>query len=406
MDKLTKYTNIDLIKKTNEIVDEVNKKIGNTDLARVAVTGNYNDLTVKMTVDNALSDSSTNPIQNKAVAAAIKNIEIDTATNAEIDTALNLAAEGDLPTGGGSIVPIVMGGTGATTVAGARTNLGVSATSDFAAVAFSGDYNKLTNKPTVPSKTSDITNDSGFITSSALNGYVKTVNNTVPDTNGNVNITVSGGGGSNITVDDTLSNTSTNAVQNKAVKTALDSKAELGGDNTFTASNLFEKGVTLIAGSQTNNALKWYQSGTQRMIGYIDNNTYTGNAVSATKAKQDGDGNTIAHTYATKTELGDYVKTVNNVKPDTSGNVTITVNSTAEQYVLPEATNNILGGVKIGNNISVSSGTISLTSANVTSAIGYVPASISDTNLSGTTTAQNLTVTGTLNIPGGQIWIE
>lgn len=404
MDKLIKYTNIDLIKKTNEIVDEVNKKIGNTDLARVAVTGNYNDLTVKMTVDNALSDSSTNPVQNKVVAAAIKNIEIDTATNAEIDTALNLAAEGDLPTGGGSIVPIVMGGTGATTVAGARTNLGVSATSDFAAVAFSGDYNKLTNKPTVPSKISEITNDSGFITSSALNGYVKTVNNTVPDINGNVNITVSGGG-SNITVDDTLSNTSTNAIQNQAVKTALDNKAELGKDNTFTASNLFEKGVTLIAGNQTNNALKWYQSGTQRIIGYIDNNTYTGNAVSATKAKQDGDGNTIAYTYATKTELGDYVKTVNSVKPDTNGNVNITVNSTA-QYVLPEATSNVLGGVKIGSNISVSSGTISLTSANVTSAIGYVPANASDTNLTGTTTAQNLTVTGTLNIPGGQIWIE
>ena len=405
MDKLTKYTNIDLIKKTNEIVDEVNKKIGNTDLARVAVTGDYNDLTVKMTVDSTLSDSSTNPVQNKVVAAAIKNIDIDIATNDEIDTALNLAADGDLPTGGGSVVPITMGGTGATTVVGARTNLGVSATSDFAAVAFSGDYNKLANKPTVPSKTSDITNDSGFITSSALNGYVKTVNNTVPDTNGNVNITVSGGGGANITVDDTLSDTSTNAIQNKAVKTALDSKAELGGDNTFTASNLFEKGVTLIAGSQTNNALKWYQSGTQRMIGYIDNNTYTGNAVSATKAKQDGDGNTIAYTYATKTELGDYVKTVNNVKPDTSGNVTITV-SAAEQYVLPEATSNTLGGVKIGSNISVSSGTISLTSANVTSAIGYVPARTSNANLTGTTTAQNLTVTGTLNIPGGQIWIE
>lgn len=405
MDKLTKYTNIDLIKKTNEIVDEVNKKIGNTDLARVAITGDYNDLTVKMAVDSALSDSSINPVQNKVVAAAIKNIDIDIATNDEIDTALNLAAEGDLPTVGGSIVPIIMGGTGATTVAGARTNLGVSATSDFAAVAFSGDYNKLTNKPTIPSKTSDITNDSDFITSSALSGLVKTVNNTAPDINGNVNITVSGGG-SNITVDDTLSNTSTNAIQNKAVKTALDSKAELGGDNTFTASNLFEKGVTLVAGSQTNNALKWYQSGTQRMIGYIDNNTYTGNAVSATKAKQDGNGNTITNTYATKTELGDYVKTVNNVKPDTNGNVNITTSSPTEQYVLPEATSNKLGGVKIGNNISVSSGTINLTSANVTSAIGYVPARVSDTNLTGTTTAQNLTVTGTLNIPGGQIWIE
>lgn len=38
----------------------------------------------------------------------------------------------------------------------------------------------------------------------------------------------------------------------------------------------------------------------------------------------------------------------------------------------------MLGGVKIGSNISVSSGTISLTSANVTSALGYTPANTSD----------------------------
>ena len=36
--------------------------------------------------------------------------------------------------------------------------------------AFSGDYNDLTNKPSIPTKTSELTNDSGFITSSALNG--------------------------------------------------------------------------------------------------------------------------------------------------------------------------------------------------------------------------------------------
>lgn len=38
----------------------------------------------------------------------------------------------------------------------------------FATVATSGDYDDLINKPTVPSKTSDLTNDSGFVTSSAI----------------------------------------------------------------------------------------------------------------------------------------------------------------------------------------------------------------------------------------------
>ena len=43
--------------------------------------------------------------------------------------------------------------------------------SDLSSVATSGSYNDLTNKPTIPNKTSDLTNDSGFITNSALTNY-------------------------------------------------------------------------------------------------------------------------------------------------------------------------------------------------------------------------------------------
>lgn len=38
-------------------------------------------------------------------------------------------------------------------------------TSDLSSVATSGSYNDLSNKPTVPTKTSDLTNDSNFLTS-------------------------------------------------------------------------------------------------------------------------------------------------------------------------------------------------------------------------------------------------
>ena len=48
-------------------------------------------------------------------------------------------------------------------------------------------------------------------------------------------------------------------------------------------------------------------------------------------------------------------------------------------YTLPTATSSVLGGVKVGSNITVSSGTISLTKANVTAALGYTPPT-SDTN--------------------------
>lgn len=42
-------------------------------------------------------------------------------------------------------------------------------------------------------------------------------------------------------------------------------------------------------------------------------------------------------------------------------------------YTLPDATSSVKGGVKIGSNITVSSGVISLVKANITSALGYTP---------------------------------
>ena len=49
------------------------------------------------------------------------------------------------------------------------------------------------------------------------------------------------------------------------------------------------------------------------------------------------------------------------------------IQSNANNYTLPQATNSVLGGVKIGNNISISNGAISISKDNVTSALGYTP---------------------------------
>lgn len=45
----------------------------------------------------------------------------------------------------------------------------------------------------------------------------------------------------------------------------------------------------------------------------------------------------------------------------------------ANNYILPTATGTVLGGVKSGSNITNTDGTLSLTKANVTAALGYTP---------------------------------
>ena len=295
----------------------------------------------KVTIDTELSLSSTNPVQNKTITAALSNLDIDIATNDEIDNALNVAGGGDLPTTGG-IVPIALGGTGATTTAGARTNLGVSATADFANVAFSGAYDDLTGKPAIPSRTSDLANNSGYITSSALSGYVKSVNGAAPDSSGNVTISVSGGGSSG------------------------------GGNYTLpTASSSTLGGVKIGSGLTIN----------------------TSGVVSAD---------------VTSSTLTAYAKTTDLSAVATSGSYNDLSNKPTipSAYTLPNATSSTLGGVKVGSNISVSDGTISVTKSNVTSALGYTPATTNNASFTGTTMVQTLTVSSVLNIPGGSIWIE
>ena len=62
-------------------------------------------------------------------------------------------------------------------------------------------------------------------------------------------------------------------------------------------------------------------------------------------------------------------------------NITISrnvISATDTKYTLPTASSSVLGGVKVGSNITLSSGTISLSKSNVTSALGYTPANTSD----------------------------
>lgn len=61
------------------------------------------------------------------------------------------------------------------------------------------------------------------------------------------------------------------------------------------------------------------------------------------------------------------------INDDTYNDQSAKIAAQANKYVLPTATAETIGGVKVGANISYSNGTISLSKANVTSALGYTP---------------------------------
>ena len=64
--------------------------------------------------------------------------------------------------------------------------LSASLVSGLSTVATSGSYNDLLNKPSIPSKTSDLTNDSDFTTKSYVDGLVGDINTALDTINGEV----------------------------------------------------------------------------------------------------------------------------------------------------------------------------------------------------------------------------
>lgn len=242
-----------------------------------------------VTVDDALSSTSTNPVQNNVIYNALLN-----KVGTDIFSGFALL-------GGATQIKWREG----TQFIGSINAANYSGTAR--AATHDGDGNVIVD--TYAKKTD-------------ISGMVKSVNNIKPDSNGNVTITVSGGGGSNITVDAELSDTSKNPVQNKVVKAALDKRALLDESNVFTNQNLFIYGVTLQTGTAGGSAIKWYSKDMSTMVASLSDTNYTGTAA---KATSDSAGNVITATYAKKADVSGVVKSVNGTKPDSNGNVTIAV---------------------------------------------------------------------------------
>lgn len=283
-----------------------------------------------ITVDSTLSSTSTNPVQNKVIYAALNN-KLDkngTATYAVRDSSGNIisstyAKKTDLSSYVKSINNVKPDSAGNVNIStgGGGSNITVDTTLDSTssnAIANKAVYaalnNKLDKTGTAAAATKATQDSYGnvivntYARKSDLSSYVKTINNQEPDANGNINISTGGGGsGSNITVDAEISSTSTNPVQNKVIYKALSNKV---GTDIFSGFDLMGAATTIA----------WRQ-GSQR-IGSINASNYTGTALRAT---QDSDGNIINTTYAKKSDISGMVKSVNNVKPDSNGNVAITV---------------------------------------------------------------------------------
>ena len=143
------------------VTTELNKKANSDDLATVATSGAYSDLTGTPTVDSTYNSTSGNAQAGTAVAEAISDALNDVATDLS-GKQDNLGGTGQ----GGKVVT-------ATETAGTVTY------TTLADVATSGSYNDLTDTPTV-----DSTFDSGSsnaATSAAIATYINNQNFTTVD---------------------------------------------------------------------------------------------------------------------------------------------------------------------------------------------------------------------------------
>lgn len=233
----------------------------------------------------------------------------------------------------------------------AQTWASITGKPTFAAVATSGSYNDLTNKPTIPSAYTLPT------ASSTVLGGVK-IGSGISISSGVISATYTSVGAAAASHTHTASQV-----------TGLATVATSGSYNDLTN----KPSIPSLSGYATQS---WVTSqGYLTSIPAATSSAYGGIQIGYT---------TSGKNYAVQLSNGKaYVNvpwTDTNTTYTAGTNISIsgtTINCTYS-YSLPTATASVLGGVKIGSNISVSSGTISLTSANVTSALGFTPAKTSD----------------------------
>lgn len=382
-------------------------------LATVATSGSYNDLSDKPTIPSAY----TLPTASNTVMGGVKigsNISVSSGT-ISITKSNVTSALGYTPPTSDTVYDNATTTTAGLMSASDKVKLNsiaanannythpsthpASMITGLASVATSGSYNDLTDKPTIPAAS---------------------------------------------TVDSELSSTSTNPVQNKVINAALNSKADssmlsdylplaggvctggvsapnfrtgTGATNYFQCRKFRGEGDAntyyhaVDFGYSGHDSVDFYEydpnwrfykctTGTKSgavLVGNINENGWNGGAVLSGAPTAP---TAVAGTNTTQIATTAFVQTAVSSKVDASTLATVATTgdynnltnkpSIPAAYTLPTASSSVLGGVKIGSNISVLSGVISLTRANVTGALGYTPPASDTTYGDATTTSSGL----------------
>ena len=130
------------VKTTEQSLSDAQKTQARTNIGAgtSSFSGDYSDLSNKPTIPSKTSDLTNDSGFINASGAPVQSVDGDTGT--VTTNAVKVVAQ--------TLTEVQKGI--------ARTNIGAGTSS------FSGDYGDLSNKPTIPTKTSDLTNDSGFLT--------------------------------------------------------------------------------------------------------------------------------------------------------------------------------------------------------------------------------------------------
>ena len=130
------------VKTTEQSLSDAQKTQARTNIGAgtSSFSGSYSDLSNKPTIPSKTSDLTNDSGFINASGAPVQSVDGDTGT--VTTNAVKVVAQ--------TLTEAQKGI--------ARTNIGAGTSS------FSGDYGDLSNKPTIPTKTSDLTNDSGFLT--------------------------------------------------------------------------------------------------------------------------------------------------------------------------------------------------------------------------------------------------